>query len=149
MKNDIIKEVAARIQAGNKSYCGLMKLLSLRLLPEKNKEWLYTIVIQTVILYRFEKWTKRKSYKNKHLILKRKILQKIFGTIKDNITGGQRQIKNKELETIYIENNIFGGYQERKKTALTGHSVRSQNSLLRAVIEQNPLGERLLRSKIS
>lgn len=84
------KEVAAKIQVGNKSYCKLIKLLSLKLLKKKNQKWLYAIMLQAVILYRSETWTLRKSYKNKLLILKRKILQDIFRSIKDNITGDWR-----------------------------------------------------------
>lgn len=43
------------------------------------------------MLYGSETWALRKSNENKYLIPERKKLQKIFGTIKDNITGEWRR----------------------------------------------------------
>lgn len=105
-KNDITKEVAARIQAGNRTYYGLEKLLSSRSLSREIKRRFYTSLIRPVILYESETWALRKSDEKKFLILERKILRKIFGSIKDDITGGWRRRKNIELQEIFNENNI-------------------------------------------
>ena len=105
-KNDITKEVAARIQARNRAYYGLVKLLSSRLLSREIKRRLYTSLIRPVTLYGLETWALRKSDENKFLILERKILRKIFGQIKDDTTGEWKRRKNRELQEIFNENNI-------------------------------------------
>jgi len=49
--NDIAKEVAARIQTGNKYYYGLAKTLGSRVLSIELKKQLYITLIHPVILY--------------------------------------------------------------------------------------------------
>ncbi|KAE9539532.1 hypothetical protein AGLY_004784 [Aphis glycines] len=142
-KNDITKEVAARIQAENRIYYGLEKLLSSRSLSREIKRRLYTSLIRPVILYGSETWALRKSDENKFLILERRILRKIFGPIKDNIIGEWRRRKNIELQEIFNENNIAETIK-KKRLQWAGHAIRSQNSLLRMVLEQNPVGKRPL-----
>ncbi|VVC32745.1 Hypothetical protein CINCED_3A013132 [Cinara cedri] len=94
-KNDITQEVAARIQAGNRTYYGFEKLLSSKSLSReiKRREW--------------------------------------------------RRRKNIELQEIFNENNIAETIK-KKRLRLAGHAMRSQNSLLRMVLEQNPVGKRPL-----
>jgi len=55
--------------------------------------FLHNIYTRPVILYGSETWALRKSDENKFLILERKILRKIFGSIKDDITGEWRREK--------------------------------------------------------
>jgi hypothetical protein len=141
--NDITKEVAARIQAGNRTYYGLERLLSSRSLSREIKRRLYTSLIRPMILYGSETWALRKSDVNKFLILERKILRKIFGPIKYDITGEWRERKNMELQYIFIENNVAETIKKRR-LRWAGHAMRSQNSLLKIVLEQNPVGKRPL-----
>lgn len=49
-KNDVTKEVAASIHAGNRTYYGLANLLSSRSLSREIKRRLYTSLIRPVIL---------------------------------------------------------------------------------------------------
>jgi len=67
-----------------------------------------------VILYRSDTWALRKSDENKFLILEWKILWKIFGPIKDDITGEWRIKKNRELQGMFNENNIVETIKKRK-----------------------------------
>lgn len=77
------------------------------------------------------------------MLLEKKILWKIFGPIKNNITKEWRRRQTK-LETIYNENNVL---KIIKKIRLrwTEHIMRSRNSLLRIVIELNSVGKTPLR----
>jgi len=142
-KNDITKEVAARIQAGNRTYYSLVKILSSKSLSREIKRRLYTSLIRPVILYESETWALRKADENKFLILERKIFRKIFGPIKDDTIGDWRRRKNRELQEIYNENNIVETIKKRR-LPWAGHAMRSQNSLLRMVLEPNPLVKRPL-----
>jgi len=113
-KNDITKEVAARIQAGNRVYYSSVKILSSRSLPKKIKRRLYTSLIRPVILYGSETWALKKSDENEFLILKENILRKIFDPGKDDITGEWRRRKNRELQGIFNQNNIVEMIKKRR-----------------------------------
>lgn len=52
-----------------------------------------------------------------------------------------RRRKIKDLQEIYNENNIVETIKKRRKR-WAGHSMRIQNSLLRVVLKENPVGKR-------
>ncbi|XP_025203119.1 uncharacterized protein LOC112600160 [Melanaphis sacchari] len=133
-KNNIAFEVAARIQAGNKCYYGLTKVLSSRAVSRRLKEQLYTSLILSVVLYGSETWPLRKMDKQRFMVFERKVLQKIYGPVKDEITEEWRRRKNSELETSYSSSDIVEGIRSRR-LRWAGHAWRSQNPLLHAVIE--------------
>jgi len=75
--------------------------------------------------------------------MERKILRKIFGPVKDNISGEWRRRKNTELEMLF-QSTIITEVIKRRRLQWAGHAWRSQNDLIKAVMEQNPRGKRLL-----
>jgi hypothetical protein len=77
------------------------------------------------------------------LVFERKVLSKIYGPVKDEITGEWRRRKNLELKTLYSSSDILEVIRSRR-LQWTGHAWRSQNPLLHAVIEQNLVDKRLL-----
>jgi len=77
------------------------------------------------------------------MVSERKVLRKIYGPVKDEITGEWRRRKNIEMEILYGSADIFEVIRSRRLQC-AGHAWRSQNPLLHAVIEQNPVGKRIL-----
>jgi len=75
--------------------------------------------------------------------MERKILRKIFGPVKDNISGEWRRIKNTELEILF-QSTIITEVIKRRRFQWAGYAWRSQNQLTKAVLEQNPRGKRQL-----
>jgi len=61
----------------------------------------YKSLIQPVILYDSETWPFRKTDENKLIAFERKMIRKIYGPVKDDITGEWRQRKNMELKVLY------------------------------------------------
>jgi hypothetical protein len=100
-----------------------------------------------VILYVSETWALKKSDGNKFLILERKILRKIFGPIKYDITGEWKRRKNIELQYIFNKNNIAETIKKRR-LRWAGHAMQSQNSTKNGVgIEssrKNALGKTII-----
>lgn len=86
-RNEESAETKARLQAGNKCYYGLIKLLKTIMLLKNLKVQIYCTLIRLVIMYGYETWTLLKSEKNKLLIFERKILRSIFGPYRDEETG--------------------------------------------------------------
>eukprot|EP00102_Acyrthosiphon_pisum_P024089 XP_016661299.1 PREDICTED: uncharacterized protein LOC107884180 [Acyrthosiphon pisum] len=140
-KNETEIEIGARIQSGNKCLYGLAKLLGSRSLSKDLKIQLYITLIQPVITYVAETWPLRKSDERKLLVLERKILRKIFGPVKDMLSGEWRIRKNDELETLFHKPSILETIRN-KRLAWAGHTWRSQNPLIRIVLEENPTGKR-------
>ncbi|KAL4154026.1 hypothetical protein QTP88_001859 [Uroleucon formosanum] len=142
-KNNVTNEIAARIQAGNRCYYGLTKILSSRTISRRMKERLYTSLIRPVVLYGSETWPIREMDEHKFMVFERKVLRKIYGPVKDEITGEWRRRKNIELEILYGNADIVEVMRSRR-LRWAGHAWRSQNPLLHAVMEQNPIGKRPL-----
>jgi hypothetical protein len=69
--------------------------------------------------------------------MERKILRKNYGLVKDNISGEWRRRKNTELEILF-QNTIITEVIKRRRLQWAGHAWRSQNELIRVVLEQNP-----------
>lgn len=89
-RNQIEIEIGARIQSGNKCLYGLAKLLGSRSHSKDLKIQLHITLIRPVITYGAETWPLRKSDERKLLVLERKILRKVFGSVKDMLSGEWR-----------------------------------------------------------
>ncbi|KAL4099054.1 hypothetical protein QTP88_023549 [Uroleucon formosanum] len=85
----------------------------------------------------------QKSDERKFLVLERKILRKIFGPVKDMLSGEWRIRKNDELKTLFHKPSILETIKN-KRLLWAGHAWRSQNPLIRMVLDENPNGKRPL-----
>jgi hypothetical protein len=59
-KNEIAKEISARIFLGNRAFYGLVKLLRSRALSRELKIQLYSTLLRPVAIYGAETWPLRK-----------------------------------------------------------------------------------------
>jgi len=91
-RNEIEIQIGVRIQSGNNSLCGLAKLLGSRSLSKDLKIQLNITLIRPVITYGAETWPLRKSDERKLLVLERKILQTIFGPVKDMVVENKKKL---------------------------------------------------------
>jgi hypothetical protein len=76
------------------------------------KKQLYTSLIRPVILYDLETWPLRKI--DELMVFERKVLRKIYGLVKNEITGEWRRRKNIELETLYGSLDILEVTRNRR-----------------------------------
>ena len=85
--NDIREEIKRRINMGNACCYSLEKILSSRLLSNKLKIKTYKTIILLVVLYGCETWSL--SLREEHMLrmFENKVVRKIFGTKRDEITG--------------------------------------------------------------
>jgi len=125
----------------NKCFFGLAKLLGARSLSRDLKKQLYTTLIRPIVTYGVETWAFQKTDKSRLLVFERKILRRIFGHVKDNVTNDWRIRKNEELESLYQKLNIVKAIRN-KRLQLAGHTWRNQNTLLCTVLEKNPTRKR-------
>ena len=102
--NDIREEIKRRINMGNACYYSLEKILSSRLLSKKLKVKNYYIIGCIV-------WLSKSSvtFTEEHRLrlFENKVIKKIFGAMKDEITGEWIKLHNTELHALYSSFNII------------------------------------------
>ncbi|KAJ4446034.1 hypothetical protein ANN_12720 [Periplaneta americana] len=92
--NDTREEIKHRINMGNACYYSVEKLSSSSLLSKNLKVRIYKTVILPVVLYGCETWTLTLGEKHKLRVFENKILRKIFGAKRDEVTGEWRKLHN-------------------------------------------------------
>ena len=92
--NDIHEEIKRRINMGNACYYSLEKIVSSRLLSKKLKVKTHKSIILPVVLYGCETWSLALREEHRLRVFENKVLRKIFGAKKDEITGEWRKIHN-------------------------------------------------------
>ncbi|KAL4084379.1 hypothetical protein QTP88_028202 [Uroleucon formosanum] len=141
--NEIGTKIKARIQAANKCYFDLTKLLKSRVISKNLKSQIYQTLIKPVVTYGSETWSMRKKDENALLVFERKVLRKIYGPCIDEPTGEWRIRKNKELQDLYQRPSIKEDITKRR-LKWAGHSWKKTGSFIKIVQENAPKGKRPL-----
>ncbi|KAJ4429690.1 hypothetical protein ANN_21891 [Periplaneta americana] len=112
--NDTREEIKYRINMGNACYYSIEKLLSSSLLSKNLKVRIYKTVILPVVLYGCETWTLtfREDYRLR--VFENKVLRKIFGAKRDEVTGEWRKLHNTELHALYSSPDIIRNIKSRR-----------------------------------
>ena len=89
---------------GNACYYSLEKILSSRLLSKKLKIKTYEVIILQDVFYGSETWslTLREEHRLRVFENKVGLLGKIFGAMRDEITGEWRKLHNAELHALLL-----------------------------------------------
>ena len=85
---------------GNACYYSLEKILSSHLLSKKLKVNTYKTIILPVALYACETWSLTLREEHRLRVFETKVLTKIFGAKRDEITGKWRKLHNAELHAL-------------------------------------------------
>ena len=99
--NDIREEIKRRINMGA-CYYSLEKILSSRLLSKKLKIKTYKTNILPAVLYGSETWSFTLREEHRLRVFENKVLRKIFGAKKGEITGEWRKLHNAELHALFF-----------------------------------------------
>ena len=92
----------------------VQNLLFSRLLSKNLKIKIYRIIILPVVLYGRETWSLTLREETKLRVLENKVLRRIFGPRRDEVTGDWRRLRNKELNDLYSSPNIVRVIKSRK-----------------------------------
>jgi hypothetical protein len=86
------------LSSGNACYDSAQSLLSSRLLSKRNlKMRIYKTNILPVALYGYETWSLTLRQEHRLRVFQNKVLRRIFGPKRDEVTGGWRKLHNEEL----------------------------------------------------
>ena len=74
----------------------------------------YETITLPVVLYGCETWSFILREEHRLRVFENKVLRKIFGTKKGEITGEWRNLHNAELHALYSPPNIIRGLKSRR-----------------------------------
>ncbi|KAJ4439352.1 hypothetical protein ANN_07474 [Periplaneta americana] len=112
--NDTREEIKRRINMGNACYYSVEKLLSSSPLSKNLKVRIYKTVILPVVLYGCETWTLTLREEHRLRVFENKVLRKIFGAKRDEVTGEWRKLHNTELHALYSSPDIIRHIKSRR-----------------------------------
>jgi hypothetical protein len=89
--------------------------MSPRLLPKNLKIRLHKTIILPVVLYGCETWslTLREEYRLR--VFENRVLMRIFGPKRDEVTGEWRKLHNEELHNLYSSPSIIRIIRSRRR----------------------------------
>jgi hypothetical protein len=122
----------------------VQNLLSSSLLSKNVKIKINRTIILSVVLYGCETWSLTLREECRLRIFENKVLRRIFGPKRDDVTGELRRLHNKELYALYSSPNIIRVIKSRR-LRWAGHVARmgERKGANRALVRK-PEGRRLL-----
>jgi hypothetical protein len=107
-RNLIQEEIKRRFNWGNAWYHSAQILFYSRLVSKNIKIKIYKTIILSVVLYECETWSLT-------LVLENRVLRRISGPYRDEVTGGWRKLHNEELHNLYSSPSIIRMIPEGKR----------------------------------
>lgn len=132
-KNIAINTIQDRIQAGNRAYHALKRLMTSKNISQKTKLKMYKTLIRPVVSYGCETW--RLTEANKIMVFERRILRKIFGPIQEN--GVYRIRYNHELERLAEHDTINKFIRKQRLHVVRMPETRVQHNIFENEVRSN------------
>jgi hypothetical protein len=113
-RNCIHEEIRSRLNSGNACFHAAQNLLSSCLLSRNVKIKIYKTIILPVVLYGCETWSITLREEHRFRVLENRVLRRIFGPKRDEVTGGWMKLHNKELHGLYSSPSIVRVMKARR-----------------------------------
>jgi hypothetical protein len=81
--------------------------LSSRLLSRNIKIRIFKTIILPVVLYGCETWSLTLREEHRLRVFENRMLRRIFGPKREEVTGGWRKLRNEELHNLYYSPSII------------------------------------------
>ena len=84
----------------------MQNLLSFNLLSKNLKIKIYRTIILPVVLYGSQTWSLTLREERRLRVFENRVLRRVFGPKRDEVTGEWRELHNEELSDLYSLRNI-------------------------------------------
>jgi hypothetical protein len=122
-QNLIQEEIKRRLNSGNACYHSVQNLLFSRLLSKNIKIRIYETIIFPVVLYGCETWFLTLREEHRLGVFENRVLSRIFGSKRDEVTGEWRELHNEELHDLYSSPSLITKIKSRR-LRWVGHVTR-------------------------
>jgi hypothetical protein len=106
-QNLIQEEIKKILNSGNACYHSVRNLRSSRLLLKNVKIRIYKTIILPMVLYGCKIWSLTLMEAHRLRVFENKVLRRIFGPKRDEMTGKWRKLHNKERRDLYSSPSII------------------------------------------
>jgi hypothetical protein len=124
-QNLIQEETKRRLDSDNVCYHSVQILLSSCLLSKNVSIRIYKTIILPVSLYGCETWSLILREEHRLRLFENRTLRRIFGSKRDEVTGGWRKLHNEELHNLHSSPSIIRITNSRR-IRWTGHVARME-----------------------
>ena len=129
---------------GNACYYSVQNLLSSSLLSKKLKIKIYRTILLPVFLYGCETWSLTLRGERRLRVFENRVLRRVFGPKRDEVTGEWRKLHNEQLSGLYSLPNIVWVVKSRRMR-WAGHVARmGEGRGVHRVLVGKPEGKRPL-----
>jgi hypothetical protein len=122
-QNCIHEEINSRLNSGNACYHSVQSLLSSRLLSRNVKAKIYKTIILPVVLHGCETWSLTLREEHRLRVFENRVLRRIFGPKRNEVTGECRKLHNEKLRKLYSSPYILRQINSRRMR-LVGYVAR-------------------------
>jgi hypothetical protein len=122
-QNCIHEEMKSRLNSGNACYRSVKILLSSRLLSGTVRIKIYKIIFLPVVLYGCETWSLTLREEHRLRVFENRLLRRIFGPKRDEVTGERRKLHTEELHNLNSSADIIRQVKSRRMR-WAGHVAR-------------------------
>jgi hypothetical protein len=139
------EEIKSRLNSGNACYHSVQSLLFSCLLSRNVQVKIYKTIILPVVLYGCETWSLTFREAHRQRMFENRVLRRIFGPKRDEVTGEWRKLHNEELHILYSSPNIIRQIKSRRMR-WAGHvaSMAEERNMYRVLMGKpkgkSPLG---------
>jgi hypothetical protein len=143
-QNCIHEEIKSRLNSENACYHSVQSLLSYCPLSRNIKVKIYKTIILSVILYGCETWSLMLRKEHRLRVYENRVLRRIFGPKRDEVTGEWSKLHSGELHNLYSSPDIIRQVKSRR-TRWAGHvACMGEERKVYKVLVGKPEGKRPL-----
>jgi hypothetical protein len=113
-QSSIQEEIKRKLKSGNACYHSVQNILSSSLLFRNIKRKTYRSIIFPVVLYGCKTWSLTLRVECRLRVFEKKVLSRLFGAKRKELTGDWGKLHSKELTDLYYSQNIIRVIKPRR-----------------------------------